>query len=286
MERSKAESDRRDTEYKGEQIELNRRLVTATVALVAATILLGSLQIWYMHHQYKLTSDGLSKMGDEIWAAKDAAYASKAASDTASRALQTSQQQFKNTLGQMQGQTTAQNKAATAAESAATTAKNTLHVSERAYVVIGGPQTDTTKKIVTIPIVNSGHIPSGPVNVTLHHAIFHTVPDIRLTFRDVLGKHWKHQHLSSVSPALPLTITIPIQEMDEVSLNGGHQAIFIAGYLVYNDGFPDTGDQRRAFCTQTFYEITVKQVVWIECDASDLIPKLESMDGYPQNEDK
>jgi hypothetical protein len=90
VERKQAESESRDERYKNDQITLNRRLVYATVALVFATIVtgvIGGIQLWYVHRQWKLSSDGLSKMGDQIWAAKNAAYASekaaKAASDSA-----------------------------------------------------------------------------------------------------------------------------------------------------------------------------------------------------------
>jgi hypothetical protein len=112
IESTQAERDRRDEEYKSDQIRLNKRLVFATIGLVVSTIILGFFQVWYMHRQWKLTSGGLSKMGDQIWAAKDAAYAAKAASDTASQALQGSQEQFRNTLAQMKAQTTAQQAAA------------------------------------------------------------------------------------------------------------------------------------------------------------------------------
>jgi hypothetical protein len=50
-----------------------------SLCLVVSTI----FTVVYLHWQKKLTSEGLSKLGDEIWAAKDAAFASKKASDTA-----------------------------------------------------------------------------------------------------------------------------------------------------------------------------------------------------------
>lgn len=142
MERSKAERDTRDDEYKDEQIRLNRRLVAATVALVISTIMLGFFQVWYMHRQWKLTSSGLSKMGDQIWAAKDAAYAAKAASDTAFQALQKSQEQFNSTLSQMRAQTAEQGHAASAAKTQAENSQKVLgttienfRLEQRAWVV-------------------------------------------------------------------------------------------------------------------------------------------------------
>lgn len=62
MERKQAEADRQNQEYKDKQIFLNKWLVIITALLVASTITTGFLQLWYMHRQWKLTSDGLSKM--------------------------------------------------------------------------------------------------------------------------------------------------------------------------------------------------------------------------------
>ncbi|HEV2178012.1 MAG TPA: hypothetical protein VGW33_12570 [Terriglobia bacterium] len=124
VERKQAEAESRDQQYKNDQIALNRRLVKATVALVIATIVMGAvggIQLWYMHRQWKLNAEGLSKLGDQIWAAKDAAYASKQASDTAAK-----------TLPQMKAQTAAQEKAANAAKSAAVAANSQADISRKA----------------------------------------------------------------------------------------------------------------------------------------------------------
>jgi len=86
IERKQAEAESRDKNYKDDQIAINRRLVHATSALVIATIVMGAaggIQLWYMHRQWKLTSDGLSKMGDQIWAEKKASDASTRSADTA-----------------------------------------------------------------------------------------------------------------------------------------------------------------------------------------------------------
>ena len=61
MQREIKEAAAHDKRYKDDQIKLNKWLAGATVALVIATVLIGSAQWWYMHRQYKLTSDSLSK---------------------------------------------------------------------------------------------------------------------------------------------------------------------------------------------------------------------------------
>jgi hypothetical protein len=184
-------------------------------------------------------------------------------------------------------QAVATKQAADAATSAAATAKDTLHISEKAYIVTGATEMDAAKKTVTIPIVNSGHIPSGRVEITVHEAtVFSIAPERRTNLRNTVERHWSRNHLDSVSPGLPMSTLVPVAEIDETKLNGGYQAIFVAGYIVYNDGFPDTPDQRLPFCTHTTYHAAIKQVFWIECDPAEMVPKLESIDGYPNNEAK
>jgi hypothetical protein len=130
MERKQNESDRRERE----QIRLNRSLVIATVALVICTVALGGVQSCYMHRQWKLTSEGLSKLGDQIWAGKDAAYASESASRTATNALTENQRQFNKTLRQMKAQTVQQWRSAAAAQTAASAAKESVYLEHRARV--------------------------------------------------------------------------------------------------------------------------------------------------------
>jgi hypothetical protein len=98
VERKQAEAERRDAEYKERQIALNKWLAGATVALVICTVALGGIQIRYMHRQWKLTSASLSKMGDQIWAAKDAAYAAQSAAGTAAGALSNSETSLRTTI--------------------------------------------------------------------------------------------------------------------------------------------------------------------------------------------
>ncbi len=62
--------------------------------------------------------------------------------------------------------------AADAARSAADTAKDTLHVSERAYLTLGTPTNDFQNKRMDVPVFNGGHIPSGPVQIVMHEATF------------------------------------------------------------------------------------------------------------------
>jgi len=284
IERKQTEAESRDKGYKNEQITLNKRLVNATIALVIATIVMGAIggiQLWYIHRQWKLTSDGLSKMGDQIWAANNAANASTRASETASQALKNSESSFKDTLTQMKAQTTAQQKAAD-------TANIALHVSERAYVSVEFPMLDREKMTLSVPLNNSGRIPSGSAEVVIHEMTADKTSDGRAA--TIVECHWKRNKLNPIVPGSSLTgrdnpvLLVPLRDASLEKILTNSQIVIIAGWITYNDGFPDDRTETKTFCSQTMYHLIQKELAWISCDPTSIIPQIETKDGYPNNE--
>jgi hypothetical protein len=162
--RKRAKEDARNEQYQNNQITLTKKLVYATVALVVATIVLGiasGIQLWYMHRQWKLASDGLSKTGDQVWAAKDAAFAASQAANTSRELLGENKRQFDKTLKQMQGQTDA-------ARSASFTARESLTSVQRALIFFDGSSahvpvvrdSQATELTLTFPWINEGTTPT------------------------------------------------------------------------------------------------------------------------------
>lgn len=283
VERKQAEAERRDKEYKDRQMTLDTWLVIATVSLVITTIALGGVQACYMHRQWKLNADGLSKAGDQLGAAKDAAYASKKASDTAAQALKDNESSFSDTLAQMREQSAAQNRASKAASESARIAKAALHISERAYVLVPFPYLNSEGTVSQIALENSGHIPSGTAEFILHE----------LTANEsgaVLECHWAKMSVTSIAPGSSVTgrnnpaITVPTPKASRPSLEKSEQTIMIAGSVSYNDGFPDDPAETIRFCSQTTYNSASKALAWFPCDPTLIIPKLESIDGYPNSQ--
>lgn len=175
--------------------------------------------------------------------------------------------------------------AAGAATSAANTAKDALHVSERAYVVIGTPNLEVAKKAISLPVQNTGHIPSGKVEVVVHEAtvdVPNTYTQSNLAAASEI--HWSRQVFYTVTSGVPYNIEIATPKMDADKLNSGLQLIIIAGFISYNDGFMD--GQQWPFCIHTIYHTIFKELALTSCDASDYLPKLELVDGYPNNEQK
>lgn len=179
-------------------------------------------------------------------------------------------------------------KSAKAAQDAARVAQDTLHISERAYVTEGTPQIDTAKTVVTIPIVNSGHIPSGKIDVVVYEATFNpgTVTTSGGTaFNSIVERHKSINHISAIAPGLPINIGVPAPQMSADLLNKGTQMVAVVGTITYNDGFPDSPTQHSTICINTVYHLVAKESYLVPCDAGADLPKFESLDwtGFTSN---
>ncbi|MGC2369446.1 MAG: hypothetical protein WA474_10310, partial [Candidatus Sulfotelmatobacter sp.] len=205
--------------------------------------------------------------------------ASTDAAQTSAWALEENQRQFRLMFGQIKTQTAAQVKSGTAAGRAAKIAEDTLHVSERAYVTDGAVQLDIAKKVLSLPLINSGHIPSGNIDISLYEATFENpAPVSPVPMASIVERHHAITHLDSMIPGSPFSILIPVPNVSAELLNEGRQLIIVVGAISYNDGFPETIARRRPVCIQTIYQSVVKQFYWVPCDAAVELPKFESMD--------
>jgi len=175
--------------------------------------------------------------------------------------------------------------AANAAKSAAQTAISTLHVSERAYVAFGAPQWSMEQKTIDIRIENDGRIPSGKVEVVAHEATV-DVPtvDAVSNLATATEKHWQRTIFQTIIPTVPMSIKIPIVKMDSERLKTGLQLVMVVGFISYNDGFDDSPITREPFCVQSLYSVPLKQVLLSPCDPVEYLPRMELVDGYPNNE--
>jgi len=174
---------------------------------------------------------------------------------------------------------------AEAARSAAETAKYALHVSERAYVSVIGPQLDLSKKVTTLLVINSGQLPSGPGDEVIHEATV-DIGQSPFVSQTVVESHWKTTQLGSLVRGTSEFIIIPVPGISQTKLEAGSEVILISGYVTYTDGFPDDGPQKLSVCVQATYHTVEKQLIWINCDPASIIPKMEATDGYPNNEQK
>jgi hypothetical protein len=179
-------------------------------------------------------------------------------------------------------------RSANAAKSAAVTADKVLHVSERAYVVAGQPTIDIETKYITLPIENSGRIPSGKVRAIIHEVTIDGVnPAAVLSVKyPVTEAHWKHQEMESVPVTTNQTMsfTIFVPAINVKYLNDGREQIFIVGVITYSDGFPDDTEQRWPFCYGSALLSQSKHLIWGVCDSNLYLPQAIEQDHYPNNE--
>ena len=213
-----------------------------------------------------------------------ATEASTKAANLASDAFEINDGNFERMMNQTIRQSSAQIKSADAAALAAKTADETLHVAERAYVVVEDPKLDFTLKSIELPLVNSGHIPSGAATSIVHEATYYTPSPERVPFENAAEKSWQHTEWSSILPGNHQSIGVPVPLLDDTLTNNGHQVTIVAGTVSYNDGFPRTPTRVWKFCFRTIYQVTMKKSFIIICDPEKTIPKLEKADGYPNNE--
>lgn len=250
-ERKQAAAEARRQKYEDDQITLNRRLVGATLALVAVTLALAvasGIQLWYMHRQWKLTSDGLSKTGDQIWAAKDAAFAARQAATTGS-----------NTLGQMQAQTKAQQDAAKAAGRTVNNAQVQFRDEQRPYlftevrggfkgakenestiVQLDGDGSGGAIAAIAIDASDTGKspavdvvMPTTKIIVAPEKSVIAQIADFRPDYGSVKGTGTLAVGEKVTIPSNPLHLT-----KDEVDrLHDGTLTVAIVGGIQYRDMF-------------------------------------------------
>lgn len=177
--------------------------------------------------------------------------------------------------------------AAESAKRAANIAQQTLHLSERAYLIMGVPTNDFDHKRIDIPLINSGHIPSGRTRVVVHEATFalRNPSERIIPFNDVVEKHWGERIYQSV-PVMPLgnlfSLEVHMPALVPDQLNNGKQAIVIAAKMTYRDGFQDSPEQTAIFCDMSSYSVATKLLAMRPCDDPNVVLKaMKVLDGYP-----
>jgi hypothetical protein len=164
-----------------------------------------------------------------------------------------------------------------------------MKIGQRAYVTAGSPQLDAGSKTVTFYLSNGGRMPSGPIEAVVHEATVNSAsPNLKPDPRNAVEYHWKRSKLAPMPAGLDLFgLVVPVPDFSEQKFTpeGAYQAMLIAGRLTYSDGFPDDGQQEWPFCFQSVYHLALKKIFFVPCEAALVIPRMESRDGYPLNEE-
>jgi len=165
------------------------------------------------------------------------------------QALSGNAETLRQTLAKMQSQVDATNgltteaqkqtpgiiKQATAAETAANIARDTLHVSQRAYLTVPTPTVDPDRKIFSIMILNEGHMPSGPVHAIFNEAMI-SVINLLSAHADVKNaseKHWTDTPIHEIFQQTHHDIGVVLPELDRDAYKSGHQIIVVTGFVTF-----------------------------------------------------
>jgi hypothetical protein len=200
---------------------------------------------------------------------------------TLDRNVTDGERQFKQTLCQMKAQTAAQKEAADAARDSVNVTKSSL----RARIVINPQPVDFPRKLVSLSVENTGKISSGSVEIICHKAILQAVNG-QFSFAMPIECGWKRYRSPSYAIGSQFSIALPILKASESEFIAGKQGFIAAGYIIYNDGFPEDGIERIPFCHRTQYSPPANTLFFIPCEPGTIIPLLEKLDSYPKYEDQ
>jgi hypothetical protein len=190
-----------------------------------------------------------------------------------------------NAVGRLQEQADQVKRSANAANSSAATAKEAFHISERAFIYFANPSIEYPTKLMSIQVINGGHMAAHPVIVTSHEATFNlSTPAEKPEFRDAIEKSWQNSTFPSINQSSPLGLAIPVPSLDQSKVDQGLQIIVIAGFATYSDGFEKDLGEKQFFCIQTIFHLLAKKSLLTPCDSAYYLPKMEAVDGYPKNE--
>jgi hypothetical protein len=202
--------------------------------------------------------------------------------------LADSQNQSEQTLAQMRAQTSAQVNAGRASRDGADTAKEALHVSERAYITLGRADLDElTQHRIRLQFTNVGRIPSKQVTVIIYRTATHSqaVPGGVEWVPDNSEKGWHRTVYDRVFPTAPVYLTVLFPSVSPESIMDGARELIVAGTLTYDDGFSYDPLTTEDFCFRTFADMGKKQIIATSCDTKRLIPRMQELTGYPNNEE-
>jgi hypothetical protein len=161
----------------------------------------------------------------------------------------------------------------------------TLSLANRAYIISGATQIDEFNGTLTLPLRNTGRIPSGRVVVVIHTATVNAVkPHLFPDVNAAAGSAWQQRTFNSLLPGDTQEVVVQLQKFFPKRVAQALQMIVIGGQIIYNDGLPDDQLNRKSFCTRTIYDDNAAQISWSDCDPDTVLPQLVALDGYPKSQ--
>jgi hypothetical protein len=161
------------------------------------------------------------------------------------------------------------------------TSKDTLHISERAYLEVGIGAFDISGKTLRLPITNSGHIPSGRGKMTVHEETLDMSLFSATHNAFVVERHWTEDEFNALAPGNPTNDVVTLPNLDGDQFTTGRQKIIVTGVVTYNDGFSGTSEQRWSFCISSDVRLGAQTASLFPCNANEQLPIAIAHDEYP-----
>lgn len=223
---SSYEYPQRDKEHRLQIAIVILTFITALGALAAAAA------SWVTWREVKRSSDA-AKISAE--AARDTFEATYERNGIADRTVQ-----------QMAYQSAAQFQAAQAAESAAKIAQEALWSSQGANVYTDNPQFNTGPHRGRILVINSGHMASGPAQITVH--VVTDKVDPKTGGNGILEYHWSTKRIDSVPLGSNYTVWLYLPQLTPFGLNDGTRMVLLGGSIDYSIGIGGAPLRHWQFC--------------------------------------
>ena len=97
--------------------------------------------------------------------------------------------------------------------------KTALHITQRAYITTDSPTFDSATKFINFFISNTGHIPSGQIEITVHEATMNSmVPNVKPDIETAVEASWQRHNIPSLPSGGNLVgFEIPVPESQALS---------------------------------------------------------------------
>jgi hypothetical protein len=123
------------------------------------------------------------------------------------------------------------------------------------------------------------------VKIVVHEATVKPISDLKGVVGNIIERHWQVRTYQSI-PAVPtgslISMGITVPKAVESDLSSGTQEVWIAAFMTYNDGFPNSPEQTWTFCDASRHNADTKDFTMVPCDNPDqLLRLLADLDRYP-----
>jgi hypothetical protein len=180
---------------------------------------------------------------------REATEAATKSANAAEDSFEINDGNFDRMMARTIDQTAAQIQSAKSAEDAAKIARGALWASEGANVYTDNPQFNTGPHRGRIFVINSGHMASGPAQITVH--VITSEVDPKTGANKPLEYHWSTKRIGSVPLGSNYTVWLNLPSLTPFGLVDGTRMVLLGGSIDYSIGIGVAPKRTWQFCYMT-----------------------------------